>query len=276
MASDTFPGSVFPVPMCTPKPRSCALIAALALAAGCQHAAKPAPPSAVDHAAAWMAAFPIAQLRFDAAIALGAIRVHHDTDALRVADEHARAVADRDPDNPLRRAFDDADRAPPASTAGWTVPAPGAPRINVNRVVGEALHCKENGLRAETLAYATGAMRDQGGYQTTHALWALAIARDRGCLPDFEARARPVIDELYAAEPPAPEPAVLALDLFAERLLMLELAGVRGPEVDGWAASLEKAQSPDGGFGTLAPGQEPYFRFHATMMATWALVAHVR
>jgi hypothetical protein len=84
------------------------------------------------------------------------------------------------------------------------VPAPGEPRTNVDRIVGEALGCAENGLRPEALAYATGAMRDDGGYQSTHALWALTIARDRGCLPDFATVAAPLVAELRAAEPPAP------------------------------------------------------------------------
>jgi hypothetical protein len=241
----------------------------LLVAIGCRsEAPKPTP---IDRAAAWMAAFPADQLRFDAAIALARIRTHTDSDALRLADQRARAVADQDTDNPLRRAFDDSYRASAESSAGWTVPAAGEPRINVNRVVAEALHCAENGLRPATVAYATGPMRDGGGYHTTHAVWALVFARDRGCLPDFAAVARPLLDELRAAQPATPEPAALALDLFAERLLMLELAGERDAAIDGWAARLAEAQSTAGGFGELADGEDPYHRYHATMMATWAL-----
>ena len=217
-----------------------------------------------------MAAFPEDKLRFDAAIGLHAIRAAHDSDAVRSAESRARAIADRDDDNPLRRAFDDTAHAPARATAGWAIPGPGA-RVNVNRILGEALHCKDNGLRPETVAYATGAMRDGGGYQTTHALWALAIARDRGCLADFATIARPLIDELRAAEPPGPGPEALATDLFAERLLMLELAGEQGPPLDAWADALARAQAADGGFGQLAPDEDPYHRYHATLAATWAL-----
>jgi hypothetical protein len=249
------------------------LVVLLVSAAACKQ--DPAPVvSPIDRAAAWMAAFPTEQLRFDAAIVLTAIGTR--TDDLRIAAEHARVVADRDLDNPLRRAFDDAYRAGPASTSGWPVPAAGEPRVNVNRVVAEALHCRENGLRPETIAYATGPMRDGGGYHTTHAVWALVFARDRGCLPGFDAAVAPLLDELRAAQPAAPDRPALALDLFAERLLMLELAGAHDAAIDGWVARLAEAQSADGSFGELAAGENPYLRFHATMMATWALVEHER
>jgi hypothetical protein len=234
--------------------------------------AAPARPSArqvVERAAAWLAGFPEDELRFDAAVGLAAIRRRIDSDALRAADARARAAADRDPDNPLRRAFDPGYRTAAASVAGWEAPGPGAERANPNRVVAEALHCDEHGLRPETLAYATGAMRDKGGYHTTHALWALVIARDRGCID--AAALRPLVDELRAAQPAAPEPAVLAVDLYAERLLMLLLAGEHDAETEAWARALADAQAPDGGFGEPGPDDPPYFRYHATMMAAWAL-----
>ncbi len=245
------------------------------LTVGCQRdaGAPPPPPTtgdAIDRAATWLAAFPDDKLRFDAAIGLHAIRAAHDSDAVRRAEARARAVADRDPDNPLRRAFDDTARASTRATSGWALPAAGA-RVNVNRVLGEALHCRENGLRPQTVAYATGAMRDGGGYQTAHALWALSIARERGCLVDFATVARPLIDELRAAESPDPGTEALAIDLFAERLLMLELAGEHGPPLDAWADHLARAQAADGGFGQLAPDEDPYHRYHATLAATWAL-----
>jgi hypothetical protein len=67
---------------------------------------------------------------------------------------------------------------------------------------------------------------------------------------------------------------VSALDLYAERLLMVELAGDRGPDIDEWRRRLIEAQSPDGGFGELAPDQDPYLRYHATVVAAWALAVH--
>lgn len=237
-------------------------------------AAAPTAEAAIDRAATWLAAFPPDHLRFDAAIGLAAIRARTDSDALRAAYTRAREVSDRDTDNPLRRGFDDTARVAPAVSTGWALPRPGERRANVNRVVAEAMHCKENGIRPETLAYIAGPMRDEGGYQTTHALWALAIARDHGCLTDFEARARPLVAELREHQPAAPETAVSAMDLYAERLLMIELAGDHGPDLDGWRRNLLDAQAPDGGFGALAPDQDPYLRYHATLVAAWALAVH--
>ncbi len=233
------------------------------------------PRAALARAAAWLASVPEEQLRYDAAVGLAAIRRLGDSEALRQAAAAARAVADRDLDNPMRRAFDPASRVPAASARGWVVPAAGERRVNVNRVVGEALHCADHGLRAETVAYATGPMRDDGGYQTTHAVWALALARDAGCLDAtrFATAVRPLLDELRAAQPAAPTADVLTVDLFAERVLMLVLAGERDPAIDTWASALLAAQRPDGGFGVLAPDEDPYRRYHATMAASWALAA---
>jgi hypothetical protein len=215
-----------------------------------------------------MARFPPEKLRFDAAIGLAAILEHAHGPALRTAYNRTKEVADHDTDNPLRRAFDATNRADKSVTAGWEIPKPGE-RVNVNRIVAEALHCRENGIRPEALDYATGGMRDQGGYQTTHALWALTIARDNKCIPDFAARAKALIDELRAAEPDKPGPAALDVDLFAERLLMLELAG--DPNTQAWARKLVAAQNADGSWGQLAAGEDPYHQFHATLVATWAL-----
>lgn len=226
---------------------------------------------AIARAATWLAAFPADQLRFDAAIGLAAIRARVDSEALRTAYARAREIADRDHDNPMRRAFDDTVRVAKTASAAWPVPKSGDKRINVNRVLVEALHCKENGLRPETLAYITGPMRDEGGYHTTHAMWALTIARDRGCLPDFAKRAAPLVAELRAHQPAAPDKTVPAIDLYAERLLMLELAGEHGADIDAWRQRLIEAQAEDGGFGVPAEGEAPYFRCHATLAATWAL-----
>lgn len=248
--------------------------AAAALDAVAPDAAAPVDPRvAIDRAATWLAAFPADQLRFDAAIGLSQLVRNADSEPARRAYAAARALADRDTDSPLRRAFDDAARVEPGSTTAWTVPGPGEPRANVNRVVAEALHCADAPVRDATLAYVTGPMRDGGGYHTAHGLWALTAARDRGCLAParFAALAAPLVDELRAAQPAAPDPAVLATDLYAERLLMLALAGSRDAAVDGWARALIRAQAADGSFGALGPGDDPYFRFHATLAAAWAL-----
>jgi hypothetical protein len=231
-------------------------------------------PHAMARAAAWMAAFPDDELRFDAAIGLAAIRRHAGGDAVDRAWRRAVAIADRDADSPLRRAYDDAHRVSVRAAAGWPVPGPGEARANVNRVVGEALHCADHGLRPETIAYATGPMRDDGGYHTTHAVWALVLARDAGCVDAarFASAVAPLVDELRAAQPPAPGRAVLDVDLFAERLLMLVLAGVRDDAIDGWAAALLGTQAQSGAFGVAAPDDPPYFHYHATLVAAWALV----
>ncbi|HSD89511.1 MAG TPA: hypothetical protein VLB44_18400 [Kofleriaceae bacterium] len=265
----------------------------IVLAAACRREPEPAPsppePShaspagpadartteaVIDRAAAWLAAFPADHLRFDAAIGLAAIRARTDSDALRAASARAREVSDRDTDNPLRRGYDDAARVAPAVSAGWPLPKPGEPRANVNRVVAEAMHCKENGIRRETLAYIAGPMRDEGGYQTTHALWALAIARDHGCLTDFAERARPLIAELREHQTAPPATSVSAIDLYAERLLMIELAGEQGADIEAWRRRLIELQAEDGGFGELAPDQDSYLRYHATLVAAWALAVH--
>ena len=230
--------------------------------------ARPTAREAIDRAAAYLAAFPAEELRYDAAIGLAAIRRRVDGEALRAAEARARAVADRDPDNPMRRVLDDGYRAEAASVTGWTAP-PAGERINPNKVVVEALHCDVHGLRPETVDYATGPMRDDGGYHTTHAIWALVIAEGRGCVEP--ARLRPLVEELRAAQPAAPEPTARGIDLYAERLLMLLLAGERDAAVDAWAERLIDAQAADGGFGAAGPDDPPTLRYHATMLAAWAL-----
>lgn len=231
--------------------------------------ARSTPRAALDRAAAWLAAFPADELRYDAAVGVSAIRRRIDDPTWRAAHERALSAADRDPDNPMRRAFDSGYLAPKRSVLGWTAPAKGAERINPNRVVIEALHCDVHGLRPETLAYATGPMRDDGGYHTTHAVWALVIARDRGCVD--AALLPPLLDELRAAQPAAPGGATLEVDLFAERILMLLLAGDR--DVAPWIDALVDAQASDGGFGVPTTDEAPYLRYHATMLAAWALAA---
>jgi len=249
-------------------------VLALVVLAACRSATTaPAPGPAVDRAAVWLAAFPPDQLRFDAAIGLSQIVRKADSEPARRAYAAARARADRDDDSPLRRIFDDTARVPAGAINRWTVPGPGQPRANVNRPVAEALHCDEHGLRPEVLAYLGGPTRDGGGYETAHALWALVLARDHGCLDgaQFAAVAGPLVDELRAAQPATPPPAVLAVDLYAERLLMLVLAGERDAAIATWATALIRAQRADGSFGVLGPSDPPYFQFHATLASAWAL-----
>jgi hypothetical protein len=229
---------------------------------------------AMQNAAAWMARFPDGELRFDAAIMLSQIQTSVDGEMLRRAAALARANADRDADHPHRRFYDPAFRSPREHTATWTAPPPGGSRVNPNLVVSEALHCAENGWRPEATAYACGAMRDHGGYHSVHALWALLLARDQGCV-DLTATApclRSLEEELTAAQPAELAPArTLDVDLYAERLLMLVKSGARGPAIDASVAALLAHQDSDGSFGVRVPGEQPYHRFHATAIATWAL-----
>jgi len=237
-------------------------VAALLLTSCRAPDARPLAAGAIERAAQWMAGFPQEQLRFDAAVGLAAIRRHRDTPQVREAFDRARVVAERDADNPMLRAIEPSYRAPPEVTTRRSPPD------NVNRPLEEVIHCAQNGLRQQTLEYITGPMRDRGGYGTTHAVWALALARDAGCIADFAERVEPLLKELRDAQPDRPQPNALAVDLFAERVLMLAIAGGR---VDHWAKPLLEAQNPDGSFGALGTGEDPYHRYHATMVAAWAL-----
>ncbi len=138
---------------------------------------------AVWRAGQWLNDFPLEQLRFDAAIGLYAIRRMVDSPALEGAWNKAREKAREDDDNPMRRFWDQSAQAPIQAILGWTAPraAPDSRRVNVNRVVGEALFCDRYGFREQSWDYLTGPMRDQGGYHSTHALWALDLLQARGC-----------------------------------------------------------------------------------------------
>jgi hypothetical protein len=207
------------------------------------------------------------ELRFDAAIGVNeVVRIVTDS-RWQEARAESRASAARDPDHPLRRAFDPDFRV--ASTTGWTAPGPGE-RIPFNRVTAEALHCPEHGWRPQTEAYTCGAMRD-GAYGTTHALWALQLAREAGCTQ------APCASELAAElttylASPWPEPVPLTeVDLRAEAAVMLLREGAPAQ------ATIERLlalQGPDGGWGS--PTDEPQLRYHATVLAAWALALEAR
>ena len=207
-----------------------------------------------------MSQFPAEQLRFDAAVGLTHLARLHDSPSVRKALARARAVADRDADHPQRRFWN-----PSAGTA----PRPLEAKMNLNRAIDEALWCDVYGLRPQMLAHINGPMRDAGGYGSTHALWALIIARDRKCLDDFPKASAEIRAELRRAQPDAPGSSTLDVDLYAERLLMLQLAhDDHGVTV--WAEQLRSRQNADGSWGS-ADDVEPYHRYHATLAAAWAL-----
>lgn len=232
---------------------------------------------AVARAAEWMAGYAQEQpLNFDAVIVLALLRQRFETAALALAFERANARLDRDRGHPLRRFFEPQFRLPAELSRGWTPPEGAAARLNPDRVVTEALHCADNGWRAETTAYVCGPMRDDGGYYTAHGLWALTLARGAGCVAP--AQVDPCIAdlrrELARAQPVLFVPwGTLDIDLFAERAVMLLLSGGLPPSARGGPAQLRDLQNGDGSWGLGLPEEPPYLRFHATMMASWALLA---
>jgi hypothetical protein len=242
----------------------------------------PSPASiraSVARAAAFLARFPEADLRFDAALMLSQIRRVFDSDDLRAAFARAREIADRDEDNPMRRFWIPELRSPVEHTSTWAVPAAGEKRVNTNRVIIEALHCAENGLREETVAYLCGPMRDGGGYQSTHALWALELARSAGCDAALRAAAcRASLQEeiLAAARQPVAAQRTRDLDLFAERVMVLTLSGVSPESLARHMARLVALQSADGSWSKPEPGEAPYFAYHATGLGAWALAEWTR
>jgi len=221
-----------------------------------------------------MATFQEGPTRFDAAVAIHEIRETVDSDDLRRAFETTRQRADGDHDHPQRR-FWIADFPTEAKhTSQWSVPKEPGQRVGVNKVLHEALYCKEYGMRRATLEYICGPMRDDGGYETTHGLWALAIARENGCLKDahYVPCARALHAELAAAQPAELRPQVtLDIDLYAERLLQPLMTGFVDPAVERWVDALLAQQNPDGSWGIRRDGEDPYYRFHATMMSAWSM-----
>lgn len=222
----------------------------------------------LERSAQWMAAFPVEELKFDAAVGLSQLLQLTDSPALRSAFARARSVSDRDADHPHRRFWDAGARTTKAAVSSWS---PSDPKVNMNRVLDEALWCDVHGLRPDTVKYASGAMRDGGGYRSTHALWALVIARDRGCLDAkaYEQASAAVRAELRKTQPAEPGRSTADVDLYGERLLFLLVAGERDATLEGWMKKLLERQNADGSFGP--PGERRYQQYHATLVAAWAL-----
>ncbi len=227
---------------------------------------------ALGKATEWLARFPEKELRHDAAVVLARIKKRFHHPALERAWERAFAMAARDEADPLGRLIGTRFIPEMKAVQGWIPPAAGEPRINTNRPLIEALWCDRHPLRKETLAYITGRMRDSGGYHTTHALWALLLARENGCLTpeEFLQLAGPLRAELTRAQPKKLPSSAADVDLFAERLLFLVLSGP-APRAGRWARMLLERQNPDGSFGRSEAGKPPYHCYHATVMSAWAL-----
>jgi len=224
---------------------------------------------AIQRAAVWLAGYPD-DLQFDAAVLLSLIRANVDSAELRTAFARARTRADHDHDHPHRRLWATDMISPPEHTSRWQAPAPGAARVNTNRVLSEALHCRENGWRELTENYACGAMRDTGGYHTTHAIWSLDIARRNGCTVADECLAS-LRAELLAAQPAELRAkSTLEIDLYAERAVMLLRTGTAASAASGWVDALLGLQRADGSWGA-GTDPVPYYRYHATAAVVWAL-----
>jgi len=222
----------------------------------------------------WLAAFPPEQLRFDAAVGLWHIRQRVFSRPIRTAWGHAREIADRDDDNPLRRFWDASFALPADVTSSWDVPSGSDERVAPHEVIAEALYCADNGWRPETSRYVAGPMRDGGGEQTAQALWALYLAETNGCLEEGEyLRVAPALQrELRDHQPPEFDPETTAdIELYAERILMLLLTGDLRAPIDAWLDTLITLQNDDGSWGIEPPGDDPYALHRATVAATWAL-----
>jgi hypothetical protein len=271
--------------MPTPQPRRRRFAPFLLLATllAPTHAGTAAPPdptrlNAIQHALLragdWLASFPAEELRFDAAVGLWHIRQRIYSGPVRSAWRRARKVADRDHDNPLRRIWDESAAASQDVTTGWTAPACEGGRVDADRVVIEALYCSENGWRAATSRYIAGPMRDGGGRHTARALWAIYLAQSNGCLPEGEYLrvAAALQQELRDHQAIDLHPtSTRDVDLYAERLLMLVLTGNDDAPLPEWIDRLLALQNTDGSWGTPEEGEDPYLRYHATMVAAWAL-----
>jgi hypothetical protein len=145
----------------------------------------------------------------------------------------------------------------------------------IEELVAHALHCERFPLPA---AYGALIARfaDRGGYELTHAALALVLVRESGCSPgdglpaDIDDRLRRGMLALLDRRPA--DPRFEELDLRYEALAFLEdFAGERGIADDAIARVLVE-QQPDGGWrGEADHGS----RLHPTVLAVWALLAHL-
>ena len=204
---------------------------------------------------------------------------------LDLAYKNAMARAAMDNDHPSQRLWNSSFTACASSSSSLLSDLRtykiSSRRINPNRILLAALECAacthNRRMHAEAVEYLCSGMRDNGGYQTTHAMWALVIARDNRC--DVSAKCmRDIRDEILYFQRSQPPffSSTLDVDLFAERLLMLALAHhPNATELQQWGAILASAQQPNGKFGVSSTplGENLYYSYHSTFVSTWALCA---
>ncbi|RME25332.1 MAG: hypothetical protein D6806_08040 [Deltaproteobacteria bacterium] len=207
-------------------------------------------------------------LRYEAAVAIRLAYASSGVEQLEKLLPLADRIAASDPDNPQRRFFSSEFEADRRSIQGWVPPERG--RMNTNRPIIEALWCDRYPMRRDTLLYIGGNMRDGGSYGSTHALWALILARQKGCIDEqtFRRLSGPIVDELVSAQPRLCPAGATGLDIYAERALFLALAGYK-KQHHHWLNQILKRQSADGGFGLPQGKNQYYVRIHATLVATW-------
>jgi hypothetical protein len=223
---------------------------------------------ALNRAAGWAEAYPHAR-HFDATLMAWSVASLSDNAAWKQLDTRLRSELN-DTDHEHIKLWTPTYQLPKEYVHRWTGPAEG--RANVNRVLTEALFCNDHGWREQTTTYVCGPMRDDGGYHTTHGLWALTIAHQRGCV-DQSCRDS-LVAELLSHQPSSDALiATLDLDLYAERLLTVALANHCVPTLATWADTLLQHQSSDGSWGVDAVEENPYYRYHATSVSAWALSA---
>lgn len=155
------------------------------------------------------------------------------------------------------------------------IPEAGQKRTNVNHIVFRAAHCPKVPFPDKAFAYLVGPMRDNGGFHSTHAMWALLMMRSQGCgqRAKVEKAVASLRDELTKALNASGEmKSTRGIDLNAERILFLVQSGVRVDALSGPVQKLLSAQRPDGAF---AAPQEKRRRWllHATTVSVWALSA---
>lgn len=207
-------------------------------------------------------------VRFDAILAASQIAALHPGPATqRLFQQRLEGLVDTD--HPHIRLWNPTHGLPDGFEIDWV--ATDGERVNVNRVLTEALHCQERGWRAQTTAYVCGPMRDNGGYHTTHGLWALALAQERGCIP--ATCLSEILDEVESAQPSTLQPtATLDIDLYSERLLTSCLGGRCAGTQKEWVSQLLPLQQADGSW--IVPNEPdpiPYADYHSTMVSVWAL-----
>ena len=186
----------------------------------------------------------------------------------------------KDHDNPLNVLIDPSYRGPISidSILKSRLPKPGEKRINVNRILSRAAHCKKNTFTDPAFAYTTGPMRDSGGFHSTHAIWALIILKERGCRtgPKLDKAILDLRKELSDAQKKGLDPKTTRnIDLYAERIMCLAMSGESPESLAPFVEKLMATQRKDGLFATPTEKQK-HWLLHCTTVSVWALAEFLK